>query len=385
MKMKSKTTRNIIRYAFWLFFLAIMVFVFWNSAQTADQSNETSVSFTEKVLTLIWPSFTEKVEAEKQSILASLQFFVRKSAHFSVYCALGVSCASALSTYRFKTKNKAISAVLICLVYAISDEVHQLFVPGRAGRITDVMIDLSGSVLGVMLVLGIVSVYRKSQLKKKNKGEYPVKKRELVEKLSQLIDSMNHLQQQLSLLQKENDELRAELEELRSKPVKIETAEEVPMSASIETKTQTETEPKGFTVKEIDTAELEEPQLIQCKSISEPVQEAQPQTEYKKEEAACKPPINTEPVVLSDENMEYGSIAIGTIVQESIKYANIISSSDSSSKKELLNLIMGKGEVAKAEIFSIVESDSSADVKRELMDSQVSEAVDYFKSVAGQI
>lgn len=367
--MKSKTTRNIIRYAFWLLSLAIMVFIFLNSAQTADQSNETSVSFTEKVLTLIWPSFDEKVEAEKQSILASLQFFVRKFAHFSVYCVLGVSCASALSTYRFKTKNKMISAVLICLAYAISDEVHQVFVPGRAGRVTDVLIDLAGAILGIILTLGIVALYRKSRQKKIEKGEYPVKKRELIKKLNQLIDSMNSLQRELSVVKKENEELKAELEELRSKPVRTEI--------SVVADTQPAIESKGFTVKDIDLSETPKTVVADTESVEE--------TEEKVVENRQPLPENTQPVVLSDENMEYGSIAIGTIVQESIKYANIISASDSSSKKELLNLIMGKGEVAKAEIFSIVESDSPADVKRELMDSQVSEAVDYFKSVAGQI
>lgn len=371
--MNSNTKKLVTRYVFWVAAVLIMVFIFLNSAQTADQSTITSQSFTEKLLSAVVPSFSDLDEVERQTVVADLQFVVRKSAHFSVYLALGICCFLAMNTYRIKSKSKAFTAVLICLLYAISDEIHQLFVAGRAGRVTDVMIDLAGAAVGVLLTLGIVTAYRK----KKDKGEYPVKKKELVEKLNQLIDSMNSLQRQLSVAQKENEELKKELSELRSMPV------EVAHSTAFEAKTAEEpvAEPKGFTVKDIDLSEPSYAPAPEAESQSEPAQGSQPAPE----EESAHLRVSTQPVVLADETMEYGSVAIGKVVQESIKYANIISSSDSDSKKELLNLIMGKGEVAKAEIFSIAESDTSADIKRELMDSQVAETVDYFKSVAGQI
>ena len=78
-------------------------------------------------------------------------------------------------------------------------------------------------------------------------------------------------------------------------------------------------------------------------------------------------------------------MAIGKIVCESVKATRIISASDSENKKELLNLIMGKGEIAKNEIFNVTESDVSAEAKQELIDAQVAEAIDYFKSVAEQL
>ncbi len=46
-----------------------------------------------------------------------------------------------------KLSNKKIIliTVLICFLYAVSDEIHQYFVPGRACRMLDVIIDTSGS------------------------------------------------------------------------------------------------------------------------------------------------------------------------------------------------------------------------------------------------
>lgn len=50
--------------------------------------------------------------------------------------------------YLKKTKLFKI-ALLICIPDAISDEVHQLFIPGRAGQVRDVIIDSAGAVVGI--------------------------------------------------------------------------------------------------------------------------------------------------------------------------------------------------------------------------------------------
>ena len=366
--MSSNTKKIIARYVFWALAVLLMVFIFWNSAQTAEQSSDTSKSFTEKLLISVLPEFSAMEENRQQTIISDMQFIVRKGAHFSVYLALGICCFSALNTYKIKDRNKLFFAMLICLLYAVSDETHQLFVPGRAGRVTDVLLDLSGSVTGVFITLAIVALYRK----KTNKGECPVKKKELINRLNLLIDSMNSLQHKLASLERENQELKEELCELRSRPASAGTATE---GETVAVDIPAETS-EGFTVSDIESTE---PETISYNKEETPA--SKPETK----ESSKAVSVDTEPVVLKDEAMEYGSVAIGTVVQESIKYANAISLSDAENKKELLNLIMGKGEIAKAEIFGIIESDCSVEVKRELIDKQVAETVDYFKSVSGQI
>jgi len=39
----------------------------------------------------------------------------------------------------------------ICVLYAVSDEVHQLFVPGRGRQVRDVLIDSAGAIVGIGL------------------------------------------------------------------------------------------------------------------------------------------------------------------------------------------------------------------------------------------
>ena len=46
---------------------------------------------------------------------------------------------------------------------------------------------------------------------------------------------------------------------------------------------------------------------------------------------------------------------------------------------------MGKAEITKVEIFSITDGNIAADLKKDLIDTQCDEAVDYFKSAYGQI
>ena len=49
----------------------------------------------------------------------------------------------------------ALSAWVIAVCYAASDEIHQLYVPGRAGMVTDVCIDAAGALIGVCVVTGL--------------------------------------------------------------------------------------------------------------------------------------------------------------------------------------------------------------------------------------
>ena len=56
-------------------------------------------------------------------------------------------------------------AFLICGLYAISDEIHQLYVQGRSGQVSDVLIDSSGALVGILSIVAI----RSWLIKKRNK------------------------------------------------------------------------------------------------------------------------------------------------------------------------------------------------------------------------
>jgi VanZ family protein len=55
-------------------------------------------------------------------------------------------------------------ALLICVLYAISDEVHQLFVPGRGGQVKDIIIDSAGATVGIGVYLLISRVVKRRRI-----------------------------------------------------------------------------------------------------------------------------------------------------------------------------------------------------------------------------
>lgn len=117
-------------------------------------SNEEAVKSSKKSDGLIIKSvelFTGKSlsDQEKEKVLKYLVFPVRKCAHLSLYLILGILVISLLREYMVINTKLVLLSLLICFLYACSDEIHQLFVPGRSGEARDVLIDTLGACLGV--------------------------------------------------------------------------------------------------------------------------------------------------------------------------------------------------------------------------------------------
>lgn len=133
-----------------LLLLLWMGVIFGFSAQPAAASSKLSGTVRETVVKIaekLFPSLGEKMDAE-QNGEGFLTTLIRKTAHFSCYLILGVLSMWTLSAYGVGKRRWLIS-LLFCMLYAVSDEVHQLFVPGRAGKIVDVLIDTAGSATGI--------------------------------------------------------------------------------------------------------------------------------------------------------------------------------------------------------------------------------------------
>ena len=91
--------------------------------------------------------------------LLRLEFLFRKAAHVSEYAVLAVLLYRAFVHTIFQSR-RALSAgivLLSCAAYAASDEFHQSFVPSRTASLRDVMIDLCGAMLAVLLYWSIVT------------------------------------------------------------------------------------------------------------------------------------------------------------------------------------------------------------------------------------
>lgn len=142
-----------------------MLFIFSMSSQNGEVSSNTSGSTIKVVLSIV-PKFNEQPKEVQENIVESLQFIGRKSAHFIGYMILGI--LSMLLFLQIKHINKKPQfALLLCAIYAISDEIHQLFVPGRAGQVRDVLIDSSGSLVGIAIVLIFIKLLEMKRSRKK--------------------------------------------------------------------------------------------------------------------------------------------------------------------------------------------------------------------------
>ena len=198
-----------------------------------------------------------------------------------------------------------------------------------------------------------------------------MKKKELISKIDSLITSLNRLNAELVACRAENAELKGRIEELSLAALE----KEAKLSVEEETEIQEEV--------------IEETETVEENLMQQNEQEEEPDASEPTEELSEKKVLNILPigekVVLPDSIMEFGSEIIGKIVIESAKYADMIAASATPNKKELLNLIMGKGEVCKAEILNAVSSSASTDTKISLINAQLAEAIDYFKSVVAQI
>ncbi|MGI6225840.1 MAG: VanZ family protein [Peptococcales bacterium] len=131
---------------FWFLVFIWMLLIFNLSAQVAEESNKISTGITQAVAKVV-----AKVAPEADLDLKRLNKIMRKNAHFFAYLLLGFLVINALKKSGVKGYKAYIMAIGICFLYAVSDEVHQLFVPGRGGQIRDVLIDSAGAVSGVIL------------------------------------------------------------------------------------------------------------------------------------------------------------------------------------------------------------------------------------------
>ena len=137
----------------WILFLLWLVVIFFFSSQNGQSSSDLSnglLNFLEEFTRL--PLINE-----------FFSFLIRKLAHFTEYLILGILSCNLVKQYRSLNKMEYLAILLFCITYAISDEVHQMFVNGRSPQVFDVFVDSLGSSVGIFLIYIMTKV-------KKNKN-----------------------------------------------------------------------------------------------------------------------------------------------------------------------------------------------------------------------
>lgn len=130
----------------WICVIFWMGVIFYLSHQPAMQSAQLSSGISQMIV-----DFIESAVPGLNVDMGGFNFYVRKYAHFTAYFILGVLTLIALM--KSDVKKAFFSAFAICVLYAMTDEIHQLFVLGRSCQLRDVFIDNAGALMGICIFI----------------------------------------------------------------------------------------------------------------------------------------------------------------------------------------------------------------------------------------
>jgi len=170
--------KHVASLVFLLIALLLMGRIFAFSAEKSEESQKTSEGVCYFIASVIVGGFTDLPEADKELKVQELVPAVRKVAHFSIYAALGFFLMLSALSFYLENKREAkrdvsmAFALGVSLIYAASDEFHQLFVEGRSGSFRDVCIDFCGALVGVFFAIFVLALYQKIRKKREQKKGY---------------------------------------------------------------------------------------------------------------------------------------------------------------------------------------------------------------------
>lgn len=134
----------------WTAIAFCMGLIFYMSSQGAEESQAVSDSLLQKIIGLSGVDISGE--------------FLRKCAHFFEFAVLGLLLCNGI----YATFNHRLTSVFAfggSVIYAISDEIHQIFSEGRACQITDIFIDSAGALAGVVIMTVIFKIIKERRMK----------------------------------------------------------------------------------------------------------------------------------------------------------------------------------------------------------------------------
>lgn len=146
-----------LRILAWIPAAAIMILIFCFSSQHSDESAQVSQGF------LLW--------LENVFSLVIDHGVLRKIAHGLEFFVLGITAS--LGFFVTLKRTAPVATLVLCFVYSVTDEIHQIFVPGRACRAKDIFIDSCGAAAGIilfMIFVAAVGLIAKAVKNKKQNG-----------------------------------------------------------------------------------------------------------------------------------------------------------------------------------------------------------------------
>lgn len=126
-----------------------MALIFFFSAQPDVQSEETSNLAAEIIYRIYAFLMANNVHIEQGEFMLRFIQPIRKLAHFTEFMILGILIF--INMMEYTDRKTALKSFILGTAYAVSDEIHQLFVKNRYCSINDMLIDSAGCLLGIII------------------------------------------------------------------------------------------------------------------------------------------------------------------------------------------------------------------------------------------
>ena len=184
---KQNNKLYVINYILVALWIALMGIIIWFSDQPDYVSQEQSLTVGKWLCNIVVHGYESMNQTTQIEYAKMLDHFVRKSAHFCEFAALGALTYNAVFVLYFYLTHKKdvlsaetdrykklflfgkplltriLLSVLWCALFAASDEFHQLFVIGRYSSPLDVLLDTCGSATGIMFIVLIIYLIRRAK------------------------------------------------------------------------------------------------------------------------------------------------------------------------------------------------------------------------------
>ena len=138
--------------------------LFYLSSQPAIDSNALSKRITEFIVGAV-----EKVSPNTELTIVINNTIIRENAHFFAYLVLGILVIIILNQLGIRGFRGMGAALFICIFFAVTDEIHQIFVLVRGGQVKDLLTDSIGATVGINMYLIVNS---RKGLKKENANRH---------------------------------------------------------------------------------------------------------------------------------------------------------------------------------------------------------------------
>ncbi|QIB69118.1 hypothetical protein Ami103574_07200 [Aminipila butyrica] len=149
--------------------IGVICFIFFMSSDSYSDVKSLKIS---QVAYELMPVQVQEALVDRSIDIKKIDFMMRKSSHFIEYVVLSILLLNAAIIYKIKTKDAIIYVLFLCLLLANLDEFYQGFINGRNSSVKDCLIDLGGSVSGVLLYLFCRMSQLQTKARKRKTGNH---------------------------------------------------------------------------------------------------------------------------------------------------------------------------------------------------------------------